>query len=63
MEREPRFKILEKYKNFNKLTLAGALVVGTFIPTLFVPALMAAGVDLAQILTIDKFNKKKNAGR
>lgn len=59
MESEKRFKILEKYKSLNKLTLVGALGIAYFVPALVVPALVTAGIDLAQIITIDKFNKKK----
>ncbi len=58
-EGEVRSGLLEKYKKFNKLTLAGSLTVAFFVPALVIPALSLAAVDVGQIVIIDKLNKKK----
>ncbi len=60
---EVRSGALEKYQNFNKLTLTGELglaAVAAFVaPPLVVPLLGLAAIDTGQILFIDKINKKK----
>ncbi len=60
-EGEVRSGLLEKYKKFNKLTLAGSIAVALFVPALVIPALSLAAVDLGQIVIIDRLNKKKKA--
>lgn len=59
---EVRSRGLEVYKNFNKLTLASALGVAILVPSLVVPALTLAAIDLAQILAINRINRKKQEG-
>lgn len=62
---ETRSGSLEKYKDFNKLTLTGALglaVIAAVTPglqSLVTPALTFAAFDIGQIVFIDKVNKKK----
>ncbi len=62
---EVRSQALEGYKNFNKLTLTGALGIATiaaFTPALtplIGPALGLAVVDASQIVFINSINKKK----
>ncbi len=61
---EARSQALEKYKNFNKLTFVGSLGVAgvsAFVaPPLVVPALGFAAIDGAQIIAINKINKKNS---
>jgi|GEM_PF-6831066 len=49
---------VEAYKNFNKLTLAGALSIALigayFAPVLIAPALTLATFDAAQLFVINK---------
>lgn len=59
---EVRSQALEGYKNFNKLTLTGALGIAAFTPALaplIGPALGLAAIDVGQIVFINSINKKK----
>ena len=57
-------KVLELYKNINKLTMIGflgfAAVSAIVAPALVVSALSLAAVDAGQMIVIDKINKKKS---
>jgi len=60
---QKRNRLLEWYKNVNKLTFAGFLgfagVAAFVAPPLVVPALSLAAIDGGQIFIIDRINKKK----
>lgn len=62
-EEGKKSRVLELYKNVNKLTMIGflgfAAVAAIVAPALVIPALSLAAVDLGQIVIIDRFNKKK----
>ena len=57
-------RVLELYKNINKLTMVGflgfAAVAAVVAPVLVVPALSLAAVDAGQMIVIDRINKKKS---
>jgi hypothetical protein len=62
-QEQKRSKLLELYKNVNKLTMIGFLgfaAVAAFVaPALVIPALGLAAVDFGQMKVIDRINKKK----
>lgn len=62
-QEQKRSKILELYKNVNKLTMVGflglAAVSAVVAPALVVPALGLAAIDGGQMIVIDRINKKK----
>lgn len=51
-------RVLELYKNVNKLTMIGFLGFAA-VAALVVPALSLAAVDAGQMIVIDRINKKK----